>query len=73
MPVNSQAIAQLAMFFGILTPGMEKALRAGFGLEPNPKLEDVCEVPHTSAEQSAALLLTVRDRIRLAFPSHIDG
>lgn len=62
-------IEKLALFFGIMTPGQEKALREGFGLPVNPRLEDVRAVDRSTPEKCAELLQNVAERIRTSFPS----
>lgn len=58
-PSADAAVRQIAQFFGWLTPGDEKALRAGWFLEENPALEDVS----ASTDDAATLLARVRDRL----------
>lgn len=64
-------IEELTLFFGIMTPGQEKALREGFGLPPNPRLEDVKATDRSTPEKAALLLHRVAERIRISFPSEL--
>ena len=59
-PAADRAVRQLSIFFGLLTPGDEKALRIGFKLETNPMLEDVTP----SADSDAVLMARVRDVLK---------